>query len=69
MIPIVVSMTKKKKMNPFGGALGCTFQNILISDNRFEATFGCLVMVLDLMSDVTPSSKDEPPLVLFMLGG
>ncbi len=69
MIPIVLSMTKKEEMNPFGGALGRAFRSILIPDNSFEASFGFHVIVLDLTLAVTPSSEDEPPLVLFMLDG
>ncbi len=69
MIPIVVSMTKKEEMNPFGGALGHAFQSILIPDNSFKASLGFRAIVLDLTLAVTPSSEDEPPLVLFMLDG
>jgi hypothetical protein len=67
MIPIVVSNTKKEEINPFGGDLGRAFQKILIPDNRLKASHGCHVIVLDLTSAATPSSNDEPPLVLFIL--
>jgi hypothetical protein len=69
IIPIVVSKTKKEEINPFGGVLGCAFQKILSPDNRFKASRGCHVIVLDLTLAVTPSSNDEPPLVLFILDG
>ena len=68
-IPIVAIMTKKEEINPFGGPLGLAFQKILIPCNSFEKSLGCQVTISDLMSDVTPSSEDELPSVLFMLEG
>ncbi len=69
IIPIVVSITKKEEINPFGGVLGRAFQNILIPDNRFKVSRGCNVMVLELTSAVMPSSNDELPFVLGILDG
>jgi hypothetical protein len=69
IIPIVVSMTKKEAINPFGGVLGHAFRNILIPDNRFKVSHGCNVMVLEMMSAVMPSSNDAPPSVLGILDG
>jgi hypothetical protein len=68
-IPIVANMTKKVEINPFGGPLGLAFRKILIPCNSFEKSLGHQVKKSDLMSDVTPSSEDELPSVLFMLEG
>ena len=68
-IPIVANITKKEEINPFGGLLGHAFQTILTPDNSFEASLGCQVTMLDLISAVTPSSEDGLPFVLFMLEG
>ena len=68
-IPIVANMTKKEEINPFGGPLGLAFRKILIPCNSFEKSLGHQVTKSDLMSDVTPSSEDELPSVLFMLEG
>ncbi len=66
-IPIVAIMTKKEEINPFGGPLGLAFQKNLIPCKSVEKSFGCQVTLSDLMSEVTPSSKDELLSVLFML--
>jgi hypothetical protein len=68
-IPIMLNMTKKEEINPFGGALGRAFRKILIPDNSFEASLGVQVTVLDFVSAVTPSSEDGLPSVLLMLDG
>jgi hypothetical protein len=62
-------MTKKEKNHPIGGSLGRALQNILIPDKSVEVICECHVTVFDLTSAVTPSSDDEPPLVLVILDG
>ena len=54
-IPIMVNITKKEEIIPFGGVFGHAFWRILIPDNSFEASLGVQVTVLDFVSAITPS--------------